>query len=91
MFMTASVPPVFQTHPSWEQYQKDLSEAQHLSGIVWIALQMGLLLARIIVEQELEQRAKGFREWGNCPTCEKRLHSKGWQSRSIQTLVGKID
>jgi hypothetical protein len=80
-----------QAHPEWQQYQQQLSKAAHLSAMVWIALQMGLFIARWLVEQELTHRARHATIWSNCSQCGTRLHSKGWQGRSIQTGVGKID
>jgi sigma54-dependent transcription regulator len=80
-----------QNQPEWEQYRVQMAAAQSLSSIVWIALQMGLFMARQLVQQELERRAAQPTDWGNCVQCGRRLQSKGWQGRSLQTLVGKID
>jgi len=77
--------------PEWKQHCEQLRSAESLSALVWIALQMGLLMARLLVEQELAHRAQQQRDWGNCPTCGTPLHAKGWQPRTMQTLVGKID
>jgi hypothetical protein len=74
----------------WQQYREQLAEAKQLSGMIWIALQMGLWMARQLLEQELGQRAAQATHWGNCSTCGTRLHSKGWQARSLETIVGKI-
>jgi hypothetical protein len=91
MLMIPSLESLCQAHPEWQQYQQQLREAAPLSALVWIALQMGLFLARRLVEQELAERASHATPWGNCSQCGTRLHSKGWQARSIQTVVGKID
>jgi hypothetical protein len=91
MLMISSVESLCQAHPEWQQYQQQLSEATHLSALVWIALQMGLFIARRLVEQELAERSSHAIAWGNCAQCGTRLHSKGWQARSLQTVVGKID
>jgi hypothetical protein len=77
--------------PEWEQRCEQLRSAESLSSLAWIALQMGLLMTRLLVEQELGHRAQQQRDWGNRPTCGTQLHSKGWQPRTMQTLVGKID
>jgi hypothetical protein len=87
------IPPIEQIcseQPEWQQHCEQLRAASSLSAIVWTALQMGLLLARLIVEQELTWRAHQPMTWGSCLTCGSRLHSKGWQSRQLQTGVGKI-
>jgi hypothetical protein len=89
--MIASLELLCQAHPEWEQYCKQMAEAEHLSAMVWVALQMGLFIARRLVEQELGHRAARPTDWGNCPKCDSRLHAKGWQGRSMQTVVGKID
>lgn len=88
------IPPIEQICPEqseWQQHCEQLWAASSLSAIVWNALQMGLLLARLMVEQELTRRSQMPTAWGTCTTCGSRLHSKGWQSRQMQTLVGKID
>lgn len=76
--------------PEWTQRCADLETAQSLSAMVWIALQMGLLVARLLVESKLSDRAQNPVSWGDCPSCGHRLQSKGWQPRQIETLVGKI-
>lgn len=88
--MIASVDQLCQAHPEWEQYQQQMAAAEHLSAMIWVALQMGLFIACRLVEQELGGRAAVPVAWGNCPQCGSRLHSKGWQGRSIETMVGKI-
>jgi len=47
--------------------------------------------ARQLVERELGHRAAQATVWDNCVKCGNRLHSKGWQARSLETVVGKID
>jgi hypothetical protein len=89
--MIPSLEQLCQAHPEWQQYWKQMTEAEHLSAMVWVALQMGLFIARRVVEQELGYRAARSTAWGHCPQCDTRLHSKGWQARSLQTVVGKID
>ena len=89
--MVTSLELLCQAHPEWEQYCQQMTAAQSLSGIVWIALQMGLFIARQLVQQELGHRAAQPSVWGTCEQCGTRLQSKGWQGRSLQTLVGKID
>lgn len=54
------------------------------------AWQMGLWLANALVESELNQRAHQAIEWGHCPQCGARLHSKGYVSRRMLTLVGWV-
>lgn len=67
-----------------------LKSASKLPQMVCIAMQLGLMLACRVLEAELSERADKPQEWPACKSCGKRLHSKGWQSRQIQTLVGNI-
>ena len=76
--------------PEWNQRYEDLQTTQSLSAMVWIALQMGLLVARLLVESTLWDRAQNPVAWGECPTCGHRLQSKGWQPRHLETVVGTI-
>lgn len=58
--------------------------------MVLLVLQLGLLFARIVLEEELTQRTQVHRPWGNCPSCGRRLRSKGYVSRQMETLIGAI-
>jgi hypothetical protein len=74
----------------WQKYSAALQAASGLSAMVCCVLQMGLMLARWLLEGELERRAQEPQEWSACPTCGHRLNSKGWQPRQVQTLVGQV-
>jgi hypothetical protein len=76
--------------PEWEQHYQDLQTAKSLTAMVCIALQIGLFIARLVVQETLSHRATQSPSWGECPTCGHRLQSKGWQSRQMETLIGKI-
>jgi len=67
-----------------------LSTATPLPAMVMVALQVGLMVARWLLETELTRRAQAPQDWPNCPHCGSRLHSKGFQRRQMQTLVGAI-
>jgi hypothetical protein len=67
-----------------------LSAATTLPELVMVALQVGLMVARWLLETELMRRAQRPQDWGQCPHCGSRLHSKGFQHRQMQTLVGGI-
>jgi formate dehydrogenase maturation protein FdhE len=67
-----------------------LSAATTLPAMVMVALQVGLMVARWLLETELKRRAQAPSEWPTCPHCGSRLHSKGFQRRQMQTLVGAI-
>lgn len=73
--------------------QEQLTALQSVSSLpqmVYVAWQLGLMLARWLLESELSARASSAETWPSCPSCGHRLQSKGWQPRQIQTLVGTI-
>jgi hypothetical protein len=74
----------------WNQRYEELQTAPSLSAMVWIALTMGLLVARLLVESALSDRAQKPVAWGDCPSCGHRLQSKGWHPRQMETGVGTI-
>lgn len=67
-----------------------LTTVQSLAGMVLLALQVGLMMARWVLENELARRAEAPQLWPHCPHCGSRLHSKGFQLRQMETLVGAI-
>lgn len=67
-----------------------LTTVQSLAGMVLVALEVGLMIARWVLENELARRAEAPQVWPHCPHCGSRLHSKGFQSRQMETLVGAI-
>ena len=67
-----------------------LSATTTLPEMVMIALQLGLMVARWLLETELTRQAQAPQAWPVCPHCGSRLHSKGFQRRQMQTLVGAI-
>jgi hypothetical protein len=76
--------------PDSQSRLASLSAATPLPAMVMVALQVGLMVARWLLETELTRRAQAPSEWPNCPHCGSRLHSKGFQRRQMQTLVGAI-
>lgn len=58
--------------------------------MVWISLQMGLWLARGIIEAELNRRSNLAVEWPKCEKCGRSMQSKGWRTRQMETIVGII-
>lgn len=89
MTLTSQLPAVL-AHNEFLEQAEALKVATSLSQMVHIVLQMGLFLARWLLEDELSRRAKKVFVWPMCTTCGTRLHSKGWESRQMQTLVGDI-
>ncbi|NJR56708.1 MAG: hypothetical protein HC768_20470 [Acaryochloris sp. CRU_2_0] len=83
--------PAVLAHNEFQEQAEALKVATSLSQMVYIAVQMGLFLARWLLKDELSKRAHKPVVWSRCATCGTRLHSKGWESRQMQTLVGEID
>ena len=81
---------IWPASPEWAEQGEALKAASSLAQMVLIALNLGLILARWMLEGELERRAKEKSPWPLCVTCGKRLHSKGWEARQMQTLVGQV-
>jgi hypothetical protein len=77
-------------HPDSHSRLAALSAAITLPAMVMVALQVGLMVARWLLETELNRRAQAPSDWPTCPHCGSRLHSKGFQRRQMQTLVGAI-
>jgi hypothetical protein len=74
----------------WLSCCEQLRQAITLPDLVWMALQLGLLFARLAVEQELSNRAIVRTNWPECPGCQKQVRSKGFRPRQMSTLIGCI-
>lgn len=67
-----------------------LTQGTTLAVMVLLAWQIGLLVARIMLEEVLNARGQAATEADICSKCEQRLESKGLVSRQLITLVGQI-
>ncbi len=67
-----------------------LTQETTLAVMVLLAWQLGLLIARTILEETLNQRGRVATEDKKCPKCGQRLESKGLVQRQLVTLVGEI-
>jgi tRNA(Ile2) C34 agmatinyltransferase TiaS len=85
-----SIETLWPENAEWQGHCAALSAAERLTAMVWIAFAMGMMLARTLLETELNQRRTVARVWPACPDCGKRLRSKGYRSRRLQTIVGEI-
>lgn len=52
---------------------EQLRQATTLPELVWLGLQLGLLFARLAVEQELNNRAIEPTNWHKCTGCQKQI------------------
>ena len=60
----------------WISVCEKLRKALTMSELVWSALQIGLLFARLALEQELNDRAEIPTIWLSCPNCQGSVRSK---------------
>jgi hypothetical protein len=74
----------------WSSHCEQFRQASTLPELVWMALQIGMLFARIAVEQELSRRAMAATNWPACSGCQKQVRSKGFRPRQMSTLIGCI-
>jgi hypothetical protein len=74
----------------WLEQCQYLRGAESLPAMVWISLQMCLLIARGIIEAELKRRSNLAVEWPKCEECGRKMQSKGWRTRQMETIVGII-
>lgn len=88
--MIAPFNELYPDHAEWQQLCQDLQQALNFSALIWVALQMGLWLARQVAQQELHRRSQQPLAWPQCPECGHQFHSKGWRSRQMQTLIGTL-
>jgi hypothetical protein len=86
-----SVEHICPNNSDWQQLCRTLKAAATLTAIVKAAWQMGLWLAKAIVEQQLVERAQVSTTWNCCRVCSTRLVSKGFVKRRMLTLVGEIE
>jgi hypothetical protein len=74
----------------WSSGCEQFRQANTLPELVWMALQVGMLFARIAVEQELSRRAMAATKWPVCSGCQQQVRSKGFRPRQMETLIGCI-
>lgn len=89
--MQQSVDQLLPESQQWQQLCKKLELTVSLTALVLTAWQMGLLIAKAIVEQQLAERAQIPTQWTRCSTCGTPLHSKGFVKRQMLTLVGPVE
>jgi len=77
--------------PDWQQLCQTLKASTTLAAIVLSAWRMAVWLAKLIVEQQLRERAQVPTFWSSCPICGTPLVSKGFAKRQILTLVGQVE
>jgi hypothetical protein len=81
---------LYPDHREWQAGLEHLRQSSSLAALVWNALQLGLLVARLCLENELNQRALVPTHWPDCPQCNRAMRSKGFRPRQMETLIGRI-
>lgn len=86
----SSIESLCQQNPEFQQRWQTFEQAQSLPVLVCAALQLGLVIARRVLESELNRRAQVPTAWPDCQYCGQRLRSKGLRARQMTTLMGVI-
>lgn len=85
-----SLSKIFEEASSLEPLLEKIEKAKELSSLVLATLNLANALAVLIIESELNRRAREPAQWPNCPTCGGRIESKGFRHRSMLTLAGLV-
>ncbi len=88
--MTYFVESIEQQSTEMEALIGQLKQELNLANMVMIVWQIGLLVARAVLEEVLSKRGQEATEGSVCPKCGQRLESKGLLPRKLVTLVGEI-
>lgn len=88
--IVSSIEELCQQHPEWSEQWALFEQTDRLAAKVCIALQLGLLFARLLLETDLNQRAQVSHRWPLCPQCGRRFRSKGFRPRQMATLIGVV-
>ena len=89
--MQPSIEQLFPNEKDWQRLCKALDDSSTLSALVLTVSQMGLWFARMVVKQQLRERARVPTQWTDCQVCQTQLHSKGFVNRRMLTLVGAVE
>jgi hypothetical protein len=79
-----------QIEPSLQELIEAIENASSLTLLVLSGWRLARMLAIKLVVEVLTERAQRPTQWSDCPKCGKRLHSKGFVSRQITSVIGTI-
>lgn len=85
-----SLPQIFNRAPSLAPLAESIKKATRLSDLVLATLTLTRALAVMILESELNRRAREPVKWATCPLCGSKIESKGFRRRTVLTLAGLI-
>jgi hypothetical protein len=76
--------------PAMAPFFEKIKKATRLSTLVLATLSLTRALAVMILESELNRRAREPVKWATCPPCGNKIESKGFRRRTVLTLAGLI-
>jgi len=80
-----------ESEPHLNELKTNICKCVRLSEYVYASLKLGLAIAVIILQNELNEAGKADDEYDYiCPICGSKLNSKGLKSRTITSLIGKL-
>jgi len=81
---------ISQIEPSFQELIVAIETASTLMLLIMSAWHLARALAVRLVEEVLTERSQSPTQWPDCPKCRRRLHSKGFVPRQINSLIGVI-
>ena len=81
---------ISQIEPSFQEKIEAIETSSTLTQLILSAWNLARALAVRLVEEVLTERSQIPTQWPECPKCGRRLHSKGFISRQINSLIGII-
>ena len=85
-----NLPQILDEAPAMAPLFEKIKNATRLSALVLATLSLARALAVMLLESELNRRAREPVKWPNCPFCGSKIESKGFRHRSASTLAGLI-
>ena len=81
---------ISQIEPSFQDLIEAIETSSTLMLLIMSAWHLARALAVRLVEEVLTERSQIPTQWPDCPKCGRRLHSKGFVRRQINSLIGII-
>lgn len=88
--MTALIKIIKEEEPIVQKQLEEVEKAASLCMMIIEAWKLGQMIMVMLVEAILAQRAKEKTQWPNCEKCGRKLQSKGFVERQIQSILGTI-
>ena len=88
--MTAMQRIISEAEPMMQKKLEEVENQASLSMMIMVAFELGRMFMVMLVEEILAKRAKEKTKWPNCKKCGRRLQSKGFAERQIQSILGTI-